>query len=170
MITIQEIKTDQLEMYKNFFQIGLIIDEESFRISPNDDLKTPFPTNETEDSFTIGAFLDENLAGIVSFARDGNEREKLRHKGVLFRMYVSSEYRGQGIAKVLLQNVIERAKLLDNMEQINLTVVNNNINAKNIYTKFGFETFSSEKNAFKWKGKYFDEDSMVLFLKKSNNK
>jgi ribosomal protein S18 acetylase RimI-like enzyme len=165
-IKIQEIKTDQLEMYKNFLQIGLINDEESFRISPNDDLKTPFPTNETNDSFTIGAFLNENLAGIVSFSRDGNDREKLRHKGILFRMYVSSEYRGRGIAKILIENVIERAKLLDNMEQINLTVVTNNINAKNIYTKFGFETFSSERNAFKWKEKYFDEDAMVLFLNK----
>lgn len=165
-ITLKEIKANQLEMYKNFLQIGLINDEESFRISPNDDLKTPFPTNETDDSFTIGAFLNENLAGIVSFARDGNDREKLRHKGILFRMYVLPEYRGRGIAKVLIENVIKKAKLLDNMEQINLTVVTNNLNAKNIYSKFGFETFSSEKHAFKWKGKYFDEDAMVLFLNK----
>ena len=83
-----------------------------------------------------------------------------------FVQYVSSEYRGRGIAKILIENVIERAKLLENMEQINLTVVNNNVNAKNIYRKFGFKTFSSEKNAFKWKGKYFDEDAMVLFLNK----
>ncbi len=166
MITIQEIKSDQLEMYKNFLRIGLINDEESFRISANDDLKTPFPTDGTEDSFTIGGYSENKLAGIVSFSRDGNDREKLRHKGILFRMYVSSEYCGRGIAKILIENVIKRTKILDNMEQINLTVVTNNLNAKNIYTKFGFKTFSSEKNAFKWQGKYFNKDAMVLFLDK----
>ena len=165
MITIQDINADQLEIYKNFLQIGLINDEESFRISANDDLLTPFPTNNKNDSFTIGAYSNHQLAGIVSFERDGHDREKLRHKGILFRMYVASNFRGQGIAKILIENVITRAKLLDNMEQINLTVVSTNAGAKSIYTKFGFVTFSIEKNAFKWKDKYFDEDSMVLFLK-----
>lgn len=165
-ITVNEIKSDQNEMYKNFLQIGLINNEDSFRISPNDDLQTNFPTNGTKDSFTIGAYVENKLAGIVSFTRDGNDREKLRHKGILYRMYVSAAYRGLGIAKILIENVIIRAKQLENMEQINLTVISNNIKAKNIYINFGFETFSTEKNAIKWKNNYFDEESMVLFLKK----
>lgn len=164
MITVQDLKASQLEIYKSFLKTGLINDEESFRISAIDDLYTPFPTDDKIDSFTIAAYSNNDLAGIVSFARDGLDREKLRHKGILFRMYVSPDFRGQGIANVLIENVINRAKLLDNMEQINLTVVSNNFNAKNIYAKFGFTVFSNEKKAFKWKGKYFDEDSMVLFL------
>lgn len=164
MITVQDLQASQLEIYKSFLKTGLINDEESFRISANDDLYTPFPTDDKIDSFTVGAYFDNQLAGIVSFARDGHDREKLRHKGILFRMYVSPDFRGQGIAKVLIENVINRAKALENMEQVNLTVVSSNTSAKNIYAKFGFTIFSNEKNAFKWKGKYFDEDSMVLFL------
>lgn len=162
---IKEIKSTQVDMYKNFFKIGLINDEENFRISPNDELNTPFPTKDTYDSFTLGCYVDNELAGVVCFARDGENREKLRHKGILFRMYVSKDYRGLGIAKTLIRKLIDRVKLIPDIKQINLTVISNNANAKKLYENFGFETFGSEKNAIRWKDKYFTEDQMKLNLK-----
>jgi ribosomal protein S18 acetylase RimI-like enzyme len=164
-IEIIEIKSDQSEPYKKFINFGLINDEENFRITANDDLNAPFPTKDTYDSFTLGAYVENVLSGIVSFGRDGNDREKLRHKGILFRMYVSKNFRGKGIAKKLIENLIERVKLIPDIEQINLTVISNNENAKKLYEKFGFETFGSEQNAVKWKNKYFTEDQMKLKLK-----
>lgn len=164
-IKIVEIQSDQNEEYKDFLRFGLINDEENFRITPNDDLNIVFPTNDKDDSFTLGAYLESELAGIVSFARDGKDREKLRHKGLLFRMYVSSDFRGKGIGKQLIEALIQRVSKINDIEQINLTVIANNENAKKMYEKFGFETFGSEKNAIKWKGNYFAEDQMVLQLK-----
>jgi len=164
-IKILEIKSNQIIEYKNFLSIGLLNDEENFRITPNDDLKATFPTNDKIDSFTLGAYINNILAGIVSFTRDGNDREKLRHKGILFRMYVSNEFRGKGLAKKLIEQLINRVKTIEDIEQINLTVISNNENAKILYEKFGFETFGSEKNAIKWKGKYFSEDLMALKIK-----
>ncbi|MBF4472696.1 GNAT family N-acetyltransferase [Flavobacterium sp. HJJ] len=164
-IEIIEIKSDQLKQYKTFLAFGLVNDEENFRITPNDDLNAPFPTKDKVDSFTLGAYSDNQLAGIVSFARDGGDREKLKHKGVLFRMYVSKHFRGQGIAKKLIQTLVERVNQIAGIEQINLTVIANNDNAKKLYEKFGFVTFGSESNAIKWKGKYFTEDQMTLKLK-----
>lgn len=164
-IEIIEIKSDQLKQYKTFLAFGLVNDEENFRITPNDDLNAPFPTKDKVDSFTLGAYSENQLAGIVSFARDGGDREKLRHKGVLFRMYVSKHFRGQGIAKKLIQTLVERVNQIADIEQINLTVIANNDNAKKLYEKFGFVTFGSESNAIKWKGKYFTEDQMTLKLK-----
>ncbi|WP_341908018.1 GNAT family N-acetyltransferase [Fluviicola taffensis] len=164
-IEITEIKSDQIERYKKFLTFGLINDEENFRITPNDDLNASFPTKNTLDSFSLGAYSDNELAGVVSFTRDGGDREKLRHKGILFRMYVSKDFRGQGIAKKLIEKLIERVKQISDIEQINLTVISNNDNAKKLYEKFGFVTFGSESNAIKWKGKYFTEDQMTLRLK-----
>ena len=164
-IEIIEIKSDQAEHYKKFLTFGLINDEENFRITPNDDSNASFPTKDTLDSFSLGAYSDNELAGIVSFTRDGGDREKLRHKGILFRMYVSKDFRGQGIAKRLIEKLIERVKQISDIEQINLTVISNNDNAKKLYGKFGFVTFGSEINAIKWKGKYFTEDQMTLKLK-----
>jgi RimJ/RimL family protein N-acetyltransferase len=163
---IRELKSNQIKVYKDFLNIGLIEDEENFRITPTDDLHSPFPTKDKEDSFTLGAFIENELVGIVSFTRDGNDREKLRHKGILFRMYVSKNFRGLGIAKKLIQELIYRAIEIKDIEQINLTVISNNVNAKVLYEKFGFQTFGSENNAIKWKGKYFTEVQMVLLLKK----
>ncbi len=164
-LKIIEIKSDKLKEYKAFFNIGLVNEEENFRITPTDDFSSPFPTKEKADSFTLGAYIDNNLAGIVSFSRDGIDREKLRHKGLLFRMYVSTHFRGKGIAKELIKELIFRVKKIHDIEQINLTVVANNTRAKALYEKFGFVTFSTEQNAMKWKGKYFTEDQMVLKLK-----
>ena len=164
-IKIAEITSDKIIAYKEFFTVGLLNDEENFRITPTDDLTAPFPTKDQEDSFTLGAYIDSQLAGIVSFARDGIDREKLRHKGVLFRMYVAEEFRGMGIGKILVKECIHRVKKINDIEQINLTVIANNANAKTLYEKFGFTTFSSEQNAIKWKGKYFTEDQMALKIR-----
>lgn len=161
-LKIREVKSDQLDQYKQFLSIGLLNDDENFRITPTDDLQAPFPTKDKEDSFTLGAYINDHLAGIVSFSRDGADREKLRHKGILFRMYVSKDFRGRGLAKKLMEELIFRVKKIKDIEQINLTVISHNANARLLYEKLGFKTFGSEQNAIKWKDKYFTEDHMVL--------
>lgn len=167
-IILQDITSNEIDTYKAFLRFGLINDEENFRITPLDDLNESFPTRDTDDSFTLGVYDQDQLAGVVSFERDGKNREKLRHKGILFRMYVAPEHRGKGIAGLLLEAVIERVRNIPDIEQINLTVVDNNDRAKTLYEKYGFITFASEKNAIKWKGKYFTENQMVLSLRNSN--
>ena len=163
-IVITELTSIDLHAYKAFLTQGLINDEEHFRITPADDEHAGFPTIGSADSFTLGAFIDGALAGIASFEREGKNREKLRHKGLLFRMYVSPAHRGHGIARGLIEEVITSAKLLPDIEQINLTVIAANSTAKHLYTKLGFKTYGTERNAIKWKGRYFDEDFMVLLL------
>lgn len=162
MIDIREIKSDKIAEYQPFFQIGLTEDEDNFRISLNDDYNAPFPTQDLEDSFTLGAYIEDKLAGVVSFERDGQQREKLRHKGTLFRMYVSSNYRNLGIGKALIEALLSKTRTIENIEQINLTVISHNTNAIKLYEKFGFVIFSKEVNAIKWKGKYFTELQMVV--------
>lgn len=163
-IEIREIFSGQITTYKAFLRAGLMNDEENFRITPADDESAQFPTKDKADSFTLGAYIHNKLAGVVSFAREGADREKLRHKGLLFRMYVAPEARGKGAAKALISEVITRARMLSNMEQINLTVVAGNADAKGLYEKFGFVTYGNEPNAIKWKGKYFAEELMLLVL------
>ena len=80
-------------------------------------------------------------------------------------MFVSSNFRGHGIGRKLVDEVIKKARSLGSIEQINLTVIADNDNAKKLYTSSGFETFGRERNAIKWKGNYFDEEQMSLFLK-----
>ncbi len=163
-ISIQEIQSHHLHLYRDFFNAGLLNDADNFRMTVADVLQAPFPTKDSADSFTLGAYVDKTLTGIISFERDGIDREKLRHKGLLFRMYVSGNFRGQGIGKLLIKTLIDNVRKLNDVEQINLTVVSHNLTAKKLYESFGFKTFSIEHNAQKWKGKYFTEETMALKL------
>ncbi|MEP1032795.1 GNAT family N-acetyltransferase [Ekhidna sp.] len=162
-ITINEIPPSFESQYKKLVHQALIDDHECFRISPNDDLDIPFLTSEN-DCITLGAFEEDELIGVATFKREGSNREKLRHKGLLSRMIVSTNHRGKGIGKQLISEIIRRAREIEDIEQINLTVIPTNEKAKSLYEQFGFKTFASEPNAIKWKGRYFTEDQMVLLL------
>ena len=165
-MTIRELThTDQV-LYKAFFTKGLRAHPDCFRITPTDEQREPFPTQGSSDSFTLGAFLEtDELVGVVSFEREGAKRQRLRHKGLLFRMYVATEQGGKGIGKKLIEELLHRVKTQTDIEQINLTVVSTNQSAKRLYEKFGFQSFSVEINALKTNGTYYDEETMVLFLK-----
>jgi len=81
-ITIKEILSTEIEQYKMFLAAALQHDEESLLITPNENLNAPFPTKDRNDSFTLGAYVENTLAGVVSFIRDGEDREKLQHKRI----------------------------------------------------------------------------------------
>ena len=152
--------------YQDFMMEGLRKHQDCFRISPTDQTNEAFPTSGLPDSFTLGFITDtDELAGVVSFQRDGQTRKKIRHKGLLFRMYVAQAYNGQGLGRLLLEETIRRARLLPGMEQINLTVISTNLVAKRQYEKLGFRAFALENNAIKDGDMYYDEEQMVLFLK-----
>jgi len=87
---------------------------------------------------------------------------KTAHKGNIYGMYVSHANRGRGIGKLLLQDLLARARNLDGLEQVHLTVVSTNAAAKNLYRSVGFETYGVERKALKSSGQYFDEDWMSL--------
>lgn len=161
-IQIKELLVSEARNYRNLVLSALECDHECFRISPNDDLDLPFVQSNTPDNFTLGAFDDAKLIGVVTFKRLGENREKLRHKGLLSRLIVSQEYRKKGVGKQLVAEVILRARKIEGIEQINLTVIPTNEQAKKLYEQFGFKTYASEVNAIKWKGQYFREDQMVL--------
>ncbi|GAB3996007.1 hypothetical protein GCM10028807_37670 [Spirosoma daeguense] len=164
-----ELTTSQNFGYQAFFLNAVQKNRNCFRISPADDVAKSFPTNDKPDSFTLGLLTDSNtLAGVVSFEREGQDREKLRHKGLLFRMYVAPTYQGKGLGRILLESTIQRARLLPKLDQINLTVISTNFMAKRQYEKLGFRPFSFERNAVKDGDTYYDEEQMVLFLTDSN--
>lgn len=135
-----------------------------FRISPTDMEGEVFPTQDTFESFTLGAFNDEGeLVGTVGFKRD--LFVKVKHKGLIFRMYVSEKSKGHGLGRKLLQALIERAKQGESLRQLYLTVVSTNQRAINLYLSEGFELYSREKGSIKMaENEFVDEDSMIKYL------
>jgi ribosomal protein S18 acetylase RimI-like enzyme len=113
-------------------------------------------------NFTLGAFAGEQLVGIATFFVE--PRAKTEHKGHVFGMYVTPEARGKGVAKALLQTLIERAKTYPKIKKLNLSVMTTQQGAKRLYTSLGFETYGLERKALKLGEDYIDSEDMVLFL------
>ena len=109
-----------------------------------------------------GAFVDGGLQGIVGLTREA--RTKNRHKGDVVAMYVAPEHRRRGLARALLQAVIDHARNAMGLEQLVLTVTHTNHGARELYRRAGFSTFGVEPRAIKVSGEYFDKDHMILFL------
>jgi ribosomal protein S18 acetylase RimI-like enzyme len=91
-------------------------------------------------------------------------RVKTEHKGHVFGMYVTPEARGKGVAKALLQTLIERAKTYPKIKKLNLSVMTTQGAAKKLYTSLGFEVYGFERKALKLGEDYIDSEDMVLFL------
>jgi GNAT superfamily N-acetyltransferase len=114
-------------------------------------------------NFTLGAFVEGQLAGTVTFVR--GEGVKERHKGHVYGVYVTSSERGKGIGRALLLALLERAAQQPSLEQILLAVGACQPAARHLYTTCGFEAFGTEPNALKVGSSYVDEVHMVLRLR-----
>lgn len=113
----------------------------------------------------IGAFVDDGrLVGVLGFARE--YRVKRPHIALIWGMYVSPEFRGQGFGAALLDEAIAHARRLGSVRQIVLTVTASNVAAGSLYRSRGFERIGLERDALCVDGKYFDEEQLALFLEK----
>lgn len=117
----------------------------------------------SKDKFVLGALDDHgSLEGIVALVRESGI--KTSHKANVFGMYVKTEKKGRGIGKALMLELIKIAGNIDGLEQLNLSVISTNEQAKRLYRSVGFETYGLERNALKFNEQYYDEDLMVYRL------
>lgn len=77
-------------------------------------------------------------------------------------MYTQPECRGQGISSVLIQAIIDHAKL--HVTQLHLACVASNLVAVSFYQKHGFKIDGTESRSLKIRDKFFDEHLMILDL------
>ncbi len=135
--------------------------EEGLATSP-EKLALRFGGNHSDD-FVLGAFAaSSDLAGYAGFQRE--LRLKSRHKGTLIGMYVVPAFRRRRVGRLLLDRLIDEARSVEGMEQLNLTVTHSNGGARTLYLHAGFVTFGLERNALKTGDRYYDKEHMVLAL------
>ena len=90
--------------------------------------------------FVIGAFDHDDLIDICGFIPfmpgDGPD---LSHTGVLIQMYARSAYSGRKIGLGLVNNVIQAARKIPDIEQIFLEFRAGNMSAIRVYEQAGFQ-------------------------------
>ena len=110
-------------------------------------------------NFTLGAFEHDYLVGILGFIKQ--ERQKSKHKGGIWGVFVRPNYRGKGLAAGLLNLAIDKAFQNPELLQINLSVGAENTAAIHLYERLGFVRYGLEKNALCINGRFVDELLMV---------
>lgn len=165
-MNIRLLTAADAEVYRELRLEGLQTNPEAFGSSFEEEkdisLESFASRIEGQGTFTIGAFNQGDLLGVATLVQAN--KMKLKHKASIFAVYVSPKKRGLGIGKQLMVEVINQAKTIVDVEQINLTVVSSNESAKGLYTSLGFRVFGTERNALKIGQQYFDEDYMVLYF------
>lgn len=112
----------------------------------------------SNDNYVVGAFVEGKLVGTVGFGR--NTRHKQRHKARIWGVFVQEEQRDRGIARRLMEEVLLRAGTIEGLEQIILTVGDQQSAAKKLYSSLGFTVFGHEPAALKFGEMSVDEDHM----------
>jgi ribosomal protein S18 acetylase RimI-like enzyme len=167
MMRIKKLIKHDAEHYRNIRLEALSNNPDSFGtmyaeevIRTTDDFRERIPVDN--NNFILGCYRAKNLIGIIAFYQES--RIKLRHKAYIRSMYVQPEYRKKGIGKLLLNELIERAKAIKEIEILLLDVITNNLPAKQLYLSFGFQRYGIEKMAYKFNHQYFDLEFMSLLI------
>jgi RimJ/RimL family protein N-acetyltransferase len=125
--------------------------------------------NQIETGIRTGSFIlaavtsDASMLGVVGLAV--SDADKTRHRGLLWGMYVVPEARERGIGAQLLENLLQRAEQIEQLEQIHLAVVTTNRAAIQLYKRLGFTAYGTDPRVIKIDGSYFDEYLMVRGLR-----
>ncbi len=81
-------------------------------------------------------FYDDKIVGYANIY--GYEDEKIPYIG---HVILSSEYRGRGLGKKMIEVMIEKAENLYKNDKIRIAVINENTHAFLLYMKLGFSPF-----------------------------
>ncbi len=126
-------------------------------------LQWMLPRDEFPESFILAALDDTGILGVVGFQRD--QHFKLRHRALIWSVYVRPRARGRGICRSLMLQTIEAARSLDGLEFLTLEVSTTQTAARALYSRLGFQTTGTVNRCYKLPdGSYVDSEDLVLEL------
>jgi phosphoribosylglycinamide formyltransferase 1 len=114
------------------------------------------------DSLVMGAFVSDELVGIAGFHRE--VAPKRRHAGTVTGMFVDEHHRGRGVGRRLLDAIVQHARSLEGLEQLELSVTAGNVPARRLYEALGFRAWGTQPRALRVANVDYAEDHMLLEL------
>lgn len=117
--------------------------------------------NEAPNCLFILGIIDGEIAGMLNFK--ASHKRKVKHHGV-FGISVLKKYWNLGVGRIMIQYLIDWAKEGGIIKKINLSVLEENVNAFHLYKKLGFQVEGKELRASFQGGEFLDAYYMGLLL------
>jgi RimJ/RimL family protein N-acetyltransferase len=117
---------------------------------------------ESSSAAIFAAVAAGTPVGMVGLVR--MTREKVRHRALIWGMFVQAAYRGHGVGAELLAAAVSHARSWPGIHQVHLSVTSASPGARRLYEAAGFVAWGSEPRALGWKGTFVDECHLVLDL------
>ncbi len=90
------------------------------------------------------------------------DRVKMRHRAIVWGMFVTPAARGKGVGAALLRAAVDHARAWPGVLQVQLAVTEAAVHAQRMYVRAGFREWGVEPRALQWEGRHVDEHHMVL--------
>ena len=159
---IIRLQPEDTERFLAFRANGLASEPHAFRYAPEDDvaLSAPAWRARLRNDVVVAAKMEDAWLGIGGLARLTGSR--LRHKGLIWGMYVVPDARGTGAANGIMTALVSHAH--DGIRQLQLTVMADNARARVFYERHGFKTYAIEPASVRRGATYADEALMWRHL------
>jgi ribosomal protein S18 acetylase RimI-like enzyme len=133
---IRRLRSDDARAYRAVLIEALILHSDSFREDYRVEVAHSLSDvgDELERSGVFGAWIDNKLVGIGGYTRHSDS--KCRHRGSVSRVYVKQQFRRNGIASLLLQEIIQYAA--NYVDQLEAEVTVKSENVISIFERYGF--------------------------------
>lgn len=112
------------------------------------------------DNPVFGGFQDGSLVATAGLYRESPM--KMRHKGVLWGVYVTEAARGLGLGRAVVEAAIVEAR--QNVQQVVTSVSAGNQAALDLYLSLGFQPWGVQPRALKVGERYIDEIELLLIF------
>jgi GNAT superfamily N-acetyltransferase len=159
---IRPLRPNEAELYREIRLEALRLHPTSLSAAFEQEAARPMDhfVERLTGNVIFGGFRNGALLGCVGFQREAGQ--KRTHKGHLWGMYVRAPARGTGLARLLVDAVIEHART--EVEVLLLSVVATSVAAHRLYLSCGFEPFGVEPRALRVDGQDYDEIHMMRIL------
>lgn len=141
----------------------------AFLATPEDDLALDagFVARSIADPKASAIFVARGegaLVGMLGIVRE--TRVKSRHRAQVWGMFVAPGARGRGLGAGILGAALGHARGWEGVVQVHLSVSVRTPLARRLYERAGFVAWGREPRSISWEGEFFDEEYMVLDLRR----
>ncbi|MDJ0972840.1 MAG: GNAT family N-acetyltransferase [Planctomycetota bacterium] len=112
----------------------------------------------SRDRFVLGAFVADELAGLLGFRRE--RRPSVRHKGSLWGFFVHPDHRRKGLGTGLLRAALDEVAAQGGVSFVRLVVTAGDDDAARVFRAQGFEPYGREIGGLRSGNVFFDQEFM----------